>query len=157
MSILICHLWSYWLRCEYIINRIKLQTMQTLIVNKTINLKSCAVWRPKQDNSFRNTWSYFHFSHQVMASIKDRDPVLVQMRWCQSFLRMLLLSSVRQGIPSSAKQLDHLSITKRNRWLETSRYLKTSGYFILHPDVWLPLGAACCLWLNNSRKHLAKR
>lgn len=65
---------------------------------------------------------------------------------------MQFLSSVRLGIPSSAKQLDRLSITKGARWLETSRYLKTSGYFLPHPDVWRPLGAACYLWLNNSKE-----
>lgn len=117
------------------------------MVNKTINLKSFAVWCSEQENSFRKTWSCSHFRGQVMASIKDRDRVLVHTGRHQIFLRMLLLSSVRQGIPSSAKQLDHLSITKRNRWLETSRYLKTSGYFVLHPDVWLPLGAACFGWI----------
>lgn len=74
------------------------------------------------------------------------------MGWHQDFSRTRFLSSVRLGIPSSAKQLDHLSITKGARWLETSRYLKTSGYFILHPDVWRPLSAACYLWLNNSKE-----
>lgn len=74
------------------------------------------------------------------------------MGWHQDFSRTRFLSSVRLGIPSSAKQLDRLSITKGARWLETSRYLKTSGYFLLHPDVWHPLGAACYLWLNNSKE-----
>ena len=74
------------------------------------------------------------------------------MGWHQDFSRMQFLSSVRLGIPSSAKQLDRLSITKGARWLETSRYLKTSGYFLPHPDVWRPLGAACYLWLNNSKE-----
>lgn len=74
------------------------------------------------------------------------------MGWHQDFSRTQFLSSVRLGIPSSAKQLDRLSITKGARWLETSRYLKTSGYFLPHPDVWRPLGAACYLWLNNSKE-----
>lgn len=125
----------------------------------TSNLYSLALTAKK--NKKKTTASkheaIFIFCNRILASITDIYPVLLHMGSHQIFLQILFLSTVRLGIPSSAKQLDHLSIIKRNRWRETSRYLKTSGYLILHPDVWLPLSAACYLWLNTSKKHLAKR